>query len=162
MARARHHARTLRGTSFSRTLLQRTSALGTMEGHTDFRSVVRTGACLDLPAAAYDGTRTAVRLWGVAQPFHLLHHADARNKQRPDRHVCVLANADGPVESTGSDYGALGPDARRFGRNPGRLMAAASTREKSSERVLKLRGVLRRGILAAAKAARTEHPRSGL
>ena len=30
------------------------------------------------------------------------------------------------------------------------------------EPVLKLRGVLRRGILAAAKAARPEHPRSGL
>jgi hypothetical protein len=30
------------------------------------------------------------------------------------------------------------------------------------EPVLKLRGVLRRGILAVGKAARAEHPRSGL
>ena len=33
---------------------------------------------------------------------------------------------------------------------------------KRQEPVLKLRGILRRGILAVAKAARTEHPRSGL
>jgi hypothetical protein len=37
-----------------------------------------------------------------------------------------------------------------------------SCRDLISEPVWKLRGVLRRGILAVAKAARSEHPRSVL
>ena len=55
--------------------------------------------------------------------------------------------------------------AQRLWADPDRLMfpARSDTEERFALRaVRKLRGVLRRGILAVGKAGRPEHPRSGL
>ena len=59
---------------------------------------------------------------------------------------------------TGCMIGYSGTGNRK-GRTP---LGPGLKRHRATPRLYKLKGVLRRGILAVAKAARPEHPRSGL
>ena len=61
-----------------------------------------------------------------------------------------------------SEGAALAKLVHQYANVPMSLADACLVRLAKLERVLKLRGVLRRGILAAAKAARNAHPQRGL